>query len=655
MPPDGFDCTSRALSNATTSATSASTISPSLPRLPLLLALHSHSLTSPAAPALSVTSSPTKATTYSALLSSAANLRSFLLSLSRPTPPSRSASPSLPLLNTRIALLLPPSPEWVTALLAIWATGATAVPLHPPHPIPELCHIVRDSAASLILSTPSLRATAQKVADVINSERPSSPTVVQQTDLPITLPTSDWTWLPEGDSSAQSVAGTLSSTPALLIYTSGTTSLPKGVPTTHLALQTQLTSLRIAWEYSSSDHLLHILPLHHVHGILNCLLVPLSAGAHVELLPGGFNAEAVLKRLASPYLLPDNNADAGNEQSRITLFMAVPTIYTRLINTYTSLSSPTLKSAVSTALSNLRLAVSGSAALPTSVRKDWASISYGGTILERYGMTEVGMAVSCGLNVSLRPEGAVGWPLPGYQIGLRKVESDEAQGERSGTGTEVLEGEVLIRGPGVFTQYWNRPSEVTEKEFLPSTYMPDYVLPQSSSPFSPLPSPLKDIAIESFRWFKTGDFARLLPPSSESSAPSTPPLAILGRLSTDIIKSGGEKISALEIEREILSHPMLSQYISEVAVVGLPDAEWGEVVAAVMVPKAAANEVLGTESVRGLLRGVLAPYKLPKVVRVVVGEGGLKRNAMGKVNKKAVVREVFGGWKGLKADAEGGK
>lgn len=228
---------------------------------------------------------------------------------------------------------------------------------------------------------------------------------------------------------------------ALMIYTSGTTSLPKGVILTHKALTAQAKILTSAWEISSSDHLLHALPLHHVHGIVNATLVPLFAGGTIEFsFP--FNPSTIWHRFSEFGKPP------------ITLFMAVPTIYSRLVNTFPSLPEPT-QSAAKKALGNLRLAISGSAALPGSVKDKWQALG-GGVMLERYGMTEIGMALSQRLPLEDRMTNSVGWPLPGVQVRLMSGEEEVTE--------PGIEGEIQIKGDTVFREYWQK-KEKTEQEF----------------------------------------------------------------------------------------------------------------------------------------------------------------------------------------------
>jgi len=346
----------------------------------------------------------------------------------------------------------------------------------------------------------------------------------------------------------------------MIIYTSGTTSRPKGVVTTHGNIQAQVTTLVQAWEWSADDHILLVLPLHHVHGIINVLTCALWSGATCTIHPR-FEARAAWEAIAS---------------GSLTLFMAVPTIYTRLISAWETASLEE-QEAWSAAARRLRLMVSGSAALPVRVLERWKAIT-GHVLLERYGMTEIGMALSNPLHGERRPA-HVGLPLPGVEVRL----VNEA-GQPVPPGTP---GEIEVKGPSVFREYWRRPA-ATEQAFRDG-------------------------------WFRTGDIAVLEDGSYR----------ILGRASVDIIKSGGYKLSALEIEEVFREHP----HIVECAVVGLPDEEWGERVAIAVVPALGRKPEL--EELREWGAERLARYKLPTRLLLLPE---LPRNAMGKVTKPELVR-----------------
>lgn len=294
------------------------------------------------------------------------------------------------------------------------------------------------------------------------------------------------------------------------------------------ALTAQSLSLIEAWKYSPRDHLLHLLPLHHIHGVVNALLTPLIAGSAIEFM-FPFNPEATWRRLAAPFL-PE-----GSNRSVITFLTAVPTIWSRLLGSFPDLPSDVqtaAKQAISPA--NLRLNISGSAALPAPTKKAWEELSGGNVLLERFGMTEVGMAISCGLDFRDRVDGSVGWPLPHVEARLWDYEKNEVirPGEEVDENGRERVGEIQLRGPTIFKEYF-RNEAATEEAFV-------------------------DDNDGKGRWFRTGDDAvrRPVPGSGQGSSgdwAQGPMYFIQGRRSVDIIKIGGEKVSALEVERELLS------------------------------------------------------------------------------------------------------
>lgn len=330
-----------------------------------------------------------------------------------------------------------------------------------------------------------------------------------------------------------------------------------------------------------------------------------------------FNAEAVWRRFAAPFLThPDGSAAVARE--KITFFTAVPTVYSRLLRSFSSLAPETQAAAVrAVSPENLRVCISGSAALPTPVKAAWRDLSQGNVLLERYGMTEVGMAISCGLDFSDRVDASVGWPLPSVEARLVDMDTGEVvqPGQEFDPAGRERSGEIQLRGPTIFQQYWRNP-EATAKEFAP------------------------DDGDGKGPWFKTGDVAVRLP-VAEAGHNADQPWArgpmyfIQGRKSADIIKTGGEKVSALEVERELLSLPE----VAEAAVVAVPSGQWGQKVGAVVILDQQHATSWTPMAMRRALKDRLVNYKIPQVLRVV---DRIPRNAMGKINKKELVRAIFG-------------
>lgn len=325
-----------------------------------------------------------------------------------------------------------------------------------------------------------------------------------------------------------------------------------------------------------------------------------------------FNADAVWKRLSGPFLASNG---VGHTKEKITFFTVVPTVYSRLLHTYKTLPDD-VKEAARTAISpeHMRLGISGSAALPTPIKQAWKDLSHGNVLLERYGMTEVGMALSCGLSFGDRVDASVGWPLPSVQARLVDVDTGEIinEGEEIDENGRERSGEIQLRGPTIFREYWRNP-EATKKEFV------------------------KDIDGQG-KWFKTGDVAVRRPvPSAGKSTQSWahgPMYFIQGRKSADIIKTGGEKVSALEVERELLSLPE----VAEAAVVAVPSGKWGQKVGAILILNTEVVQKWSPMDMRRALKNRLANYKIPQVLRVV---DHIPRNAMGKINKKQLVQAIF--------------
>lgn len=440
----------------------------------------------------------------------------------------------------RVAFLITPGYSWVAVLWGIWLAGGIAVPLPLGAPAGELEYILEDTKAAALVFDDANEKILRPLSARHHGRAYSC-----------------------GEMLAHAVAPALPAITgerrAMVLYTSGTTSRPKGVVTTYANITAQITALVEAWEWSPDDRILLCLPLHHVHGIINVVSCALWAGGICEMLPR-FDANTVWDRIAT---------------LNLTLFMAVPTIYVKLIANWEA-SPPERRTRLSRGAAQLRLMVSGSAPLPVTTLKRWKQIS-GHTLLERYGMTEIGMALSNPYRGERIP-GSVGKPLPGVEVRLVDESGDEVV-----PGTP---GEIEVRGANVFVEYWGNP-EVTREAFRDG-------------------------------WFRTGDLA-----VDESGA-----YRILGRTSIDILKTGGHKVSALEIEEVLRGHPA----ITECVVVGVPDPDWGERVATALVLKNGA--ALRLEQLRAWAKERLAAHKVPS--RLITLEA-LPRNAMGKVTKPVIV------------------
>lgn len=389
----------------------------------------------------------------------------------------------------------------------------------------------------------------------------------------------------------------------LMIYTSGTTARPKGAVHTHASVSNMVNVLRDAWRWSDTDSILSVLPVHHVHGLVNVTLCALASHAHCVCTPFD-DAARIAKRLA---------------KGDISLFMGVPTLYTKLIAGIHHHFSPVEKTAFRNAcVEAVRLMVCGSAALPVPTLSQFRELS-GHTLLERYGMTEIGMALSQPLRpIEGRIPGTVGSPLPTVSCVVYQPEQTEDSAVTSSAEQKERQyddvGALAIASDSLFDRYWNNP-EATRKELR--------------------------VSDEGQRLFDTGDTVGVSHTVSEGKPVAV--FTILGRSSIDIIKSRGYKLSALEIEAALLSRKDL---FYELAVVGSKDEVRGEKVVAViaMQPDAAKarnvtyNETTHsyetaalTEEMREVSLEVLAPYKCPERF-IFVPE--IPRNPTGKVNKK---------------------
>ncbi len=422
--------------------------------------------------------------------------------------------------GARVAFLVPPSRSYVDTLVGVLLSGGCAVPLSPLHGPHELEHLIADSSPEAIV-------VARELAPRVEGLRGARPLFFIDDPRP-TVTLHD--------------ARVTAEAPAMILYTSGTTGKPKGVVLSHGAIAATLASLEEAWQWRRSDRLLHTLPLHHTHGVIVALLGALWAGACAQLLP--FEAARVWQLFADS-----------------TVFMGVPTMYVKLMEAFEAADEST-RARWSLGAKKLRLATSGSAALSARLHQAFREAT-GVTILERYGMTEIGMALSNPFEGERVP-GSVGLELPGVHV-------------------DLVDDELRVRSPQMFSGY-HGDRAATEAAF------------------------------DEQGRFRTGDVGE----RDERGY-----VRLLGRASSDIIKSGGYKLSALEIEEVLREHPA----IVEVAVIGVPDETWGERVCACAVVR----EPLELEALRVFCKERMASYKVPRELRVVES---LPRNAMGKLQKK---------------------
>lgn len=428
----------------------------------------------------------------------------------------------------RILMSAGTSVELALAHVAALRLGLVVVPTNTAYRQREITHLVGDAEpAAAVVDDPDREAWIRRAA-------PATLVVGPDVDLPD----------PDAGASVLDANGLEAAGPddaAIIGYTSGTTGAPKGAVLSHRNLLASSESVRIAWRWTADDRLVLALPLFHIHG--------LGVGLHGTLLAGG---SAVLL----PRFDPDAVFDAIAAHDA-TLFFGVPTMYARLA-----------ASARLPELGRLRLCVSGSAPLPPALF-DRIAAGCGQRVLERYGMTETGMNVSNPYDGERRP-GTVGFPLPGVELRLAE------------------RGEVLVRGPNVFSGYWRQP-EATAAAFT-------------------------ELEGEGDGWFRTGDIGEFDPDGY---------LRLVGR-ARDLIITGGLNVYPREVEDALLEHPA----VAEVAVAGVTDDEWGEVVAAWVVPAREPAARPAPAELTAFAAERLAPFKCP---RRIVYVDALPRNALGKV------------------------
>ena len=446
--------------------------------------------------------------------------------------------------HERVAIWAQPTLHTAIATVAALEAGVPAVPLNPKIGERELAHILGDSKPALVLAAPG-------------AELPGGLSGLPRLDVE--------TATEDGATPGRKAPATEipEQSPALIVYTSGTTGPPKGVVLPRRAIAGTLDALAEAWQWTGDDVVVHALPLFHVHGLVLGVLGPLRRGGTVRHL-GRFSPEAVAAALAQDG----------------TVLFGVPTMYHRLAEAVGTSpeQAPEQVPGLAAALAGARLLVSGSAPLPLPDHQRIQAAT-GRRVIERYGMTETLM------NTSVRADGppavgTVGVPLPGVEV--RLVDEDGSVVEAD-DGETV--GEIQVRGPHMFTEYLNRP-DATAAAFDGD-------------------------------WFRTGDMG---------TRDAAGHYRIVGRKSTDLIKSGGYKIGAGEIENALLDHPS----VAEAAVTAEPDADLGERIIAWIVPRDPGRAPTAEELIEHVARQ-LTPHKRPREVRFLTA---LPRNDMGKILKR---------------------
>jgi len=441
----------------------------------------------------------------------------------------------------RIAILARNRIEYFTLFFAIAKIGAIAVPLNNRLTAPELEFQLRDSPPKMLIADREFYDLGRQIAESV-----SVPFLVPMD--PQESQPSIFDRMLEHPGTAYEVPEVNGSLPFLIIYTSGTTGRPKGAVLTQENMFWNAVNNNLALDITSADKILTILPLFHIGGIGLFAMPGLLAGAEV-IVPSRFVPEQTLQLI---------------EQKGVTICMGVPTIFDALRK------SPAFDT---TDLSSLRWFYSGGAPCPHELIRFYHE--RGLPLGQGFGMSETSPTVFMLSKEDYRERvGSIGKPVMFCDV---RIVDEEGRDVPRG---EV--GELWVKGPNVFKEYWNLPEETAKSQ--------------------------------ADGWFRTGDLAKM----DEDGF-----VYIAGR-KKEMIISGGENVYPLEVEQALYAHPS----VAEAAVWGIPDEKWGEVpVAAVAFrPGMSASE----EELAAHCLSRLAKYKVPK--RFIIMES-LPKNATGKIDK----------------------
>jgi len=434
-------------------------------------------------------------------------------------------------------------PEFIVAHLAVQRLGAVTAPVMPLYKSQEITHIENSIEPKAMVVTSDLVADVEKARSsfrslkriVVIGEPPSYEPYVSYEAL-----------IKEGSEDVKPV-DVDSEDVALILHTSGTTGRSKGAMLSHENLLSNARALVEIWRFTAKDTLLHPLPIFHTHGLFVATNVSLLAGGDMIFMDK-FNTDFIIENLP-----------------RATSMMGVPTFYTRLLADARFTNDLTR---------HMRLFVSGSAPLLAETHAQFEART-GHRILERYGMTETSMNTSNPYDGERRA-GTVGFALPDVTIKITDAK----------TGATLPDGEIgqiEVRGPNVFTGYWQMPEKTREE-------------------------------LREDGFFITGDLGRV---------DADGYLHIVGR-GKDLIISGGFNIYPKEVELVLDDQPN----VLESAVIGVPHPDFGEAVVGIVVPLPGTDVDL--DKIQTSLGHSLARFKQPKKL-ITMAE--LPRNTMGKVQK----------------------
>ncbi len=441
-----------------------------------------------------------------------------------------------------VGLCAPNSPEWIIFYFGVLKAGAVAVTLGSTLSPDELRLLLGHAKPSILFTFDD------RLKDIENLRGSQG---IQKTICPhgdLTLQAV----LDAGRPVFEAVDRDRSDTAAIL-YTGGTTGIPKGVMTTHQNINVSAHNVAFSERSSEKDRALCFLPFNHVFGQMHIMNATVISAGCLEILPA-FDMDRVLGLIG---------------QGRVTKLFCVPTVYTRFL---------TLDK-LDTLMGNVRYCFSAAAAMAAEIVRQWKERT-GLTIYEGYGMTESASAVTYN-HFYRHVIGSVGTTVPGVEVQIRDISSG-AQLEKG------QEGEICIRGPNIMKGYLENP-EATEEAFWPGG------------------------------WFRSGDIGH---------CDKDGYVFIVDRLK-DMIITGGENVYPREVEEVLFKKPE----VEECAVVGLPDKEWGERVAAFIIPKA--GKTLTPDEVKAYLKTCLAPFKVPKEYVVT---DALPKSPAGKILKREIRR-----------------
>src|SRR4051812_766042 len=418
----------------------------------------------------------------------------------------------------RVGVMLPNVPHFPIVYYGVMRAGGVVVPMNVLLKGREVEFYLSDPGAQHLFAWHDFAEPAREGAEAAGAEA----VVVEPGEFEALL---------GGAPSAPEDVPREGSDTAVILYTSGTTGTPKGAELTHDNLRTNaLTTARTLVEGTEHDVILGALPLFHAFGQTCAMNCAVAVGACLTLIPR-FDAGKALEMV---------------ERDGVTIFEGVPTMYHGMLN-----------AGVEADISSLRLCISGGAAMPVEVMRQFEE-QFGCIILEGYGLSETSPVASFNHPHRVRKPGTIGTPIEGVE--MRAVDDD---GNAVGRG-EV--GEIAIRGENVMKGYWNRADATAD--------------------------------VMKGGWFHTGDMATV----DEDGY-----FFIVDR-KKDMIIRGGYNVYPREIEEVLYEHPA----VSEAAVVGVPDPSMGEEVGAAVVLKPGAEA--SADEIRAFVKERVAAYKYPRRV-----------------------------------------